>query len=184
METHAHPHSRLVRRGSSFFCLQDMKYFIVINNFCTTKHEDERIRRLAIHLRVRNGFFTFSFSFSLAFAGGLLKIRVRKLYLDLGVTIFCTIEGAGVLTMVVGARCVGVDEPKATEVVFTCTTRLIRAELDRAETINQLIRRSRLSHSDILLGVTRKKDWIRLKVDGFGVTLAFSAGFGVCMMIG
>ena len=68
--------------------------------------------------------------------------------------IFCTTEpfdlagtamGPGVLTMVVGARFVGVDEPKATEVVFTWTTRLIRAELDRAETINELIRRSRLS---------------------------------------
>ena len=54
-------------------------------------------------------------------------MRVRRLYLDFGVAICCATEpfdlagtiGPGVLTMTVGVRWVGVDEPKATVVVFT-----------------------------------------------------------------
>lgn len=76
------------------------------------------------YLRVRTGFFTFEvFDSSLSFSVdvGFWKIRVRKLYFDLG----------GV--DVGGTRFVGVEEPKATVVVFICVTRVVRVEFVEAK---------------------------------------------------
>ena len=69
---------------------------------------------------------------SSSFEVGLLKSRVRRLYLDFGVEIFWisdTFEfdrtvGPGVLTTDEGKRLVGVDEPNATLVALTWATRL------------------------------------------------------------
>lgn len=89
-------------------------------------------------MRVRNGFFVFVSSSSFE---GLLNIRVRRLYFDLGVEIFRAIDadgvgravGTGVFSIDVGRRLVGVDEPNATEVFLSCVTRLTFVEFVNAE---------------------------------------------------
>ncbi len=77
--------------------------------------------------------FTSSSSLGIA----LLKRRVRRLYLDFGVEIFCTIDafdiGTGVFTIDGSKRFVGVDEPNATTVFLTCITRLTLFEFVEAK---------------------------------------------------
>ena len=84
---------------------------------------------------------------------GLLKSRVRRLYLDFGVAI-----GPGVFTIDAGRRFVGVDEPKATTVLFTCITRFVFVELVRAERSHRDGERIVVRHVADLLGVARKND--------------------------